>query len=146
MVIIGSTVKIQGQGAGLLVTLADGLPDSLGEIGRWVFLIGAFGAVFSSLLGVWQAVPYLFADIWRLFFQGEAKSQVDINAWPYRLYLIAIALIPMVGLWMSFKEVQKFYSVIGATFIPLLAVSLLFMNGNAPGLVITLIAGPVFLC
>ena len=27
-----------------------------------IFLIGFWGAVFSSLLGVWQSIPYLFVD------------------------------------------------------------------------------------
>ena len=31
---------------------------------------------------------------------------------------------------MSFKEVQKLYAVIGAVFIPLLAVALLILNGK----------------
>jgi len=38
----------------------------VGPAARWAFLVGAWGAVFSSLLGVWQSVPYLFADCWRL--------------------------------------------------------------------------------
>lgn len=133
MVIVGSTVEIEGRGAGLLVTLADRLEGPLGPIGRWVFLIGAFGAVFSSLLGVWQSVPYLFADLWALFFaRGPASPDraVDTRARPYRLYLFAIAGIPAVGLWMSFREVQKLYAVIGSAFIPLLAVALLILNGR----------------
>ena len=52
MVIIGSNIEIEGQGTELLVTLSNRLAESLGPIGKWVFLIGAFGAVFSSLLGV----------------------------------------------------------------------------------------------
>ncbi|HEY5649640.1 MAG TPA: Nramp family divalent metal transporter, partial [Nitrospiria bacterium] len=130
MVIIGSTVDIEGKGAGLLIVLADRLQEPLGEAGRWIFLIGAFGAVFSSLLGVWQAVPYLFADVWRLFMDGTKRPLVDTRAWPYRSYLFGIAVIPMAGLWMSFREIQKFYAVIGAAFLPLLALALLIMNGR----------------
>lgn len=133
MVIIGSTVEISGGGAKLLVELAGRLEEPLGPVGRWIFLIGAFGAVFSSLLGVWQAVPYLFADVWRLFFQRgnpETRGGVDTRSFPYRAYLFAIATVPMIGLPMSFKEVQKVYAVMGAAFIPLLAVVLLILNGR----------------
>jgi Mn2+/Fe2+ NRAMP family transporter len=132
MVIIGSTIKIEGQGAGLLTSLARQLETPLGPFGRWLFLVGAFGAVFSSLLGVWQSAPYLFADVWDLFFTPEAKvSRKDLAKSPaYRIYLWAITLIPMAGLFMSFKDVQKFYAVIGATFIPLLALGLLILNGR----------------
>jgi len=132
MVIIGSTIKIEGRGAGLLITLAASLEKPLGIWGRWLFLIGAFSAIFSSLLGVWQAVPYLFADIWGLFIKrtNETTSKNITKSMPYRVYLFGIAFIPMLGLLMSFKEVQKFYAVIGAVFIPMLAIALLILNGK----------------
>jgi Mn2+/Fe2+ NRAMP family transporter len=155
MVIIGSNINIEGQGASLLVTLADSLQEPLGPTGRWLFLIGAFSAIFSSLLGVWQAVPYLFADIWRLFFTREKQPlPANIaNVASYRFYLFSIAFIPMLGLLISFKEVQKVYAVIGALFIPLLAIALLILNGrqawvkthtNHPITVFTLLATLIF--
>ncbi len=132
MVIIGSTVKITGSGAGLLATLAAQLEGPLGPAGRWIFLVGALGAVFSSLLGVWQSVPYLFADAWRLFVLRDTTKGgiIDTRAGPYRYFLWAIAFIPMAGLFMRFKEVQKLYAVIGSAFIPLLALVLLILNGR----------------
>jgi Mn2+/Fe2+ NRAMP family transporter len=130
MVIIGSNLELSGKGAGLLVSLANTLEAPLGEAGRWLFLIGAFGAVFSSLLGVWQAVPYLFADIYRLCFDKQRNTGVDTRAWPYRAYLLAIALVPMLGLMVSFKQIQQLYAIIGASFLPLLAMALLMMNGK----------------
>ncbi len=136
MVIIGTTLRIEGAGAGLLVELADSLETSLGFWGRWFFLLGAFGAVFSSLLGVWQSVPYLFGDIWRLFIQEsdatgrEPGQTIDSRSTPYRVYLLAIAFVPMLGLFMSFREIQKLYAVIGAMFIPMLALVLLILNGR----------------
>ncbi len=133
MVVIGSTIEIEGRGAGLLVQLADRLEGPLGRTGRWVFLVGAWGAVFSSLLGVWQAVPYLFADWWRLTHaeaEGERAGAVDTGSAPYRGYLLAIAIVPLVGLGVSFQAVQKAYAVIGALFLPILAVVLLLLNGR----------------
>lgn len=132
MVIIGSTIDIEGRGAGLLVTLADRLEASLGVAGRWFFLVGAFSAVFSSLLGVWQAVPYLFADVWRLFIRtSSTENAVPLaESQPYRVFLWLLAGVPMIGLFFSFKEVQKFYAVIGASFMPLLAMTLLILNGR----------------
>ena len=132
MVIIGSSIEIDGRGANLLVSLAESLEKPLGVWGRWLFLLGAFSAIFSSLLGVWQAVPYLFADAWRLFITRQIDvSPPDIACTkPYQVYLFLIAIVPMLGLLMHFKEVQKIYSVIGAMFIPMLAIALLFFNGN----------------
>jgi len=136
MVIIGSTIEIEGRGAGLLVTLSDRLVENLGTAGRWVFLIGALGAVYSSLLGVWQAVPYLFADLWGILRQSgqpvpSAENRVDTHSPAYRGYLAAMALLPMAGLFRGFGEVQKFYAVVGAWFFPFLALALLLLNGRA---------------
>jgi Mn2+/Fe2+ NRAMP family transporter len=137
MVILGSTIVVEGRGAGLVVSLADALAGPLGTTGRWVFLVGAFGAFFSSLLGVWQAVPYIFADYWRFARRGMSGGDdpplapVDTGGRPYRVYLFAIALVPMLGLFFSFREVQKVYAVFGAFFVPLLAATLLLLNGRA---------------
>jgi len=136
MVIIGSTIEIEGRGASLLVTLSDRLVENLGSTGRWVFLVGALGAVFSSLLGVWQAVPYLFADLWGLLreqgLEGQnGETRVDTRSPAYRGYLAFIAILPMAGLFRGFGEVQKFYAVVGAWFFPFLALTLLLLNGRS---------------
>jgi Mn2+/Fe2+ NRAMP family transporter len=134
MVIIGSTIEIEGRGATLLVRLSDQLVEPLGQAGKWLFLVGAAGAVFSSLLGVWQAVPYLFADTLGLLREdGKARADaaIDTRSPAYRGYLFALAIVPMAGLFWSFQEIQKLYAVIGATFIPLLAIALLVLNGRA---------------
>ena len=153
MVIVGSSVPVEGEGTQLLVNLSDRLGVELGPAGRWLFLIGATGTVFSSMLGVWQSVPYLFADCWRLLRRRTAvadRAAVDTRAAPYRIYLLLLAIVPMLGLFWSFREVQKIYTVTGALFFPLLALVLLIFNGrsnwvgrdfkNRPATVATLIA------
>ncbi|MDD9996891.1 MAG: Nramp family divalent metal transporter [Rhodospirillaceae bacterium] len=133
MVIIGSTIEIEGQGTTLLVDLADRLEGPLGPWGRWLFLIGAFGAVFSSLLGVWQSVPYIFADCWGLVRERHergAQMTVDTSAWPYRAYLLLIATVPMVGLFRGFQDVQRLYTVTGALFLPFVTLALLLLNSR----------------
>ncbi|MFT4646812.1 MAG: Mn2+/Fe2+ NRAMP family transporter [Planctomycetota bacterium] len=132
MVVIGSHIEIEGNGAGLIVALADQLSEPLGSAGRWAFLIGAWGAIFSSLLGVWQAVPYVFADYLRLLSKDASKASqpVSESSRSYRGYLWALAVIPLIGLHMPFKEIQKVYAIFGAAFMPLLAIALLIMNGR----------------
>ncbi len=66
MLVISSRVQIDRQGAEVALVLADQLAKVAGPPLRWVFLVGFWGAVFSSLLGVWQSAPYLFADFLRL--------------------------------------------------------------------------------
>lgn len=152
MVIVGSHVEVEGSGASLLVTVADLLIEPVGPIGKWLFLAGAVGAVFSSLLGVWQGVPYLFADCWQLTRRGSTPggepTQVDERSWPYRGYLVALAIVPMIGLFWSFRDVQKIYTITGAMFFPFLTVGLLVFNskswlgehGNGPATVAALLA------
>jgi len=137
MVIIGNNIEIEGGGATLIVTLSEQLAGPLGPFGKWMFLIGAGGAVFSSLLGVWQAVPYIFADAWTLLRRRhttqenlEKAHKVDTKSLSYRGYLFAIGTVPMLGLVMTFQEVQKIYAVIGASFIPLITLGLLIMNSR----------------
>lgn len=137
MVIIGSTVTVEGRGTGLIINLAKSLQGSLGDIGKWLFLVGAFFAIFSSLLGVWQAVPYLFADVMRHLKTGAPAASGERtpldkldNTANYRWFQIALAFIPMVSLWVSFKEVQKFYAIVGTFFMPFLALALLYFNNR----------------
>jgi Mn2+/Fe2+ NRAMP family transporter len=138
MVIVGMSIQVEGEGTQLLVRLSDRLGEELGGAGKALFLLGTFGTVFSSLLGVWQAVPYLFADCWQLLRDRAPadhkadvrRDTVDTRSKPYRVYLVLLAIVPMAGLFTSFREVQKFYAVIGAAFFPLLALALLIFNGR----------------
>lgn len=130
MVLIGSRVPVSGTGASLIVDLGRELEGALGPEARLLFLVGAWGAMFSSLLGVWQAVPYLFADICRVL-GWTARPPGDLESGTaYRGYLVALAIVPMLGLAYGFQQVQKLYAMVGALFIPVLALALLVMNGR----------------
>jgi Mn2+/Fe2+ NRAMP family transporter len=136
MVIVGSTVEVAGSGAGLVVSLADRLEATLGPAGRWTFLAGAWAAVASSLLGVWQSVPYLFADQWRLLRSARPETAPtpaagDTAARPYRLFLFALATIPTLGLVWSFSLTQRLYAITGALFMPMLAAALLALAARS---------------
>ena len=134
MVIVGSTVTISGSGAALLINLSETLKDSIGEVGSWIFLIGATGTVFSSLLGVWQSVPYLFANSYSLASLNKKKNynqDVDSSSKLYIYFLYAITFIPMIGLFFTYQEIQKIYTITGALFFPFLAFALLVMNGRS---------------
>jgi Mn2+/Fe2+ NRAMP family transporter len=158
MVIVGSSIRIEGGGAELLITLSTRLEEVMGPAGKWLFLVGTLGAVFSSLLGVWQCIPYLFADCWGLLEnrEREALARVDTRSVPYRSYLILIATVPMLGLFSSFRQVQLLYTVTGALLFPVLALALLVFNGqsawvgrdfsNRPLTIIALVAVLVFFC
>ena len=133
MIIIGSRIQIESQGARMASQLADQLALVLGPAGKWTFLIGFWGAVFSSLLGVWQSAPYLFADFLALRrgLSPEQYKNLDLSRTPaYRIYLVAISIVPLVLLWLAGESVQLAYAVMGAMFMPLLALTLLIMNNR----------------
>ncbi|HSG71503.1 MAG TPA: hypothetical protein VLA12_13865, partial [Planctomycetaceae bacterium] len=101
---------------------------------RCGFLIGAFGAVFSSLLGVWQSVPYLFADFYELSKKRLAEGkrpEVNTESVAYRGYLYGLAIVPVIGLTLvPFSQAQKINAIVGALVIPALAGILLYLNNR----------------
>jgi len=138
MVILSDGLELSGKGATLVVDLADRIGEKTHPSVEILFLAGAWAAVFSSLLGVWQAIPYLFADFWHL--QSSRKSlspdrfepyQVNTRGKAYRGYLVALALVPLLGLGYDFQLVQKAYSVFRALVMPMVALTLLLLNGRA---------------
>ncbi len=133
MVILGSQIEIPAKqkGATLLVNLSDNLVESLGEWGvvaRWAFLFGAWGAIFSSLLGGWQCIPHMFADVWQQTKTSKPHLVVDPTSRPYRWYLYGLSVVPIAGLFGSFAKQQLLYAFVGAFSIPLIAVALLMLN------------------
>jgi hypothetical protein len=141
MVIVGNSITVEGSGAQLLVDLAGRLEAELGTAGKWLFLLGAFGAVFSSLLGVWQSAPYLFAECWRLLTRQSSPVTTTMPA--YRIFLVCIGVIPMIGLFLTFRQIQQLYALIGAWFFPVLALGLLVFNGNRHWISVEHRNGPV---
>lgn len=128
LMVIARGIELDGQGATLIARLGDRIGLATGEAGRWVFLIGAWCAVASSLLGVWQSVPYIFADFVMLLQRRGAVPRETSR--PYRVYLVLIAIVPILGLVRSFEHAQKFYAIFGACFIPLLALTILILNNR----------------
>ena len=133
VVIIGSRVRVRGQGAGLAVLLADQLGASLGPAGKWIFLVGFWAAVFSALLGVWQSLPYLFTDFLVLR-RGRGAAAWTGGAversMPYRTYLACMATFPLLLVRWPVEHLQLAFGLTGALLLPLLALTLLIMNNR----------------
>lgn len=124
--------------------LAAQLAGTTGEAGRWLFIAGFWGAVFSSLLGVWQGIPYLFADFMtrrndakattaRSGGTEESKNKGDMDLTTtkaYRWYLLGMAIVPLPLLFGSIDQAQLIYTIFGSLFVPLLALSLLILNNR----------------
>ena len=133
MIVIGSRVAVTGHGAGVALDIAGRIESVLGPAGGAVFLLGFWGAVFSSMLGVWQSAPYLFADflaIRRSKSAGNPSPESCDRRPAYTRYLLALAGASLVWLWAPVRTVQLVYATLGAAFLPLLAVTLLIMNNR----------------
>jgi Mn2+/Fe2+ NRAMP family transporter len=127
MIVVGSRVTLQ-QGPTAALELAGQLAVALGPAGKWILLVGFWAAVFSSLLGVWQSAPYLFADL--VTTRGAGAPRVSLELPAYRISLLFIATAPLVLLWTTVERAQLLYAVFGSLFMPALALTLLVMNNR----------------
>jgi len=114
--------------------MAQMLGTTAGPLGSLAYSIGFWGATLTSLLGVWQGVPYMFADMYGIVrrYPQEVRVQLTrVTSTPYRIALLTIALIPIP---FAFLDRPLFlliaYTVVGSLFIPFLAATLLYMNNR----------------
>ncbi len=128
----GGGISIQGsRGA---ITMADMLGQIMGPLGRLAFTLGFWGAVATSMLGVWQGIPYLFCDFISLMRRLPAHERlraIDSRSVWYRAFLLWLSVPPMLLLAAGRPVgLVVLYSVLGAMFMPFLAATLLLMNSR----------------
>jgi Mn2+/Fe2+ NRAMP family transporter len=132
MIVSAGVSPEQATGPHMVLGVAQRLELVVGPVGMSFFLVGFWCAVFSSMLGVWQGVPYLFADfVHQYTSQKYTPQEVDTRSMEYRAYLIYIAIPPM-ALLLAHEPVWLviIYAVAGAFFMPLLGIVLLFLNNR----------------
>lgn len=132
IIVIASSMKPEVvKSSKIVVALASEIEKSIGKTTGMIFLVGFWGAVFSSMLGVWQGIPYLFADFVITWKKKDNTTKTLAKTWYYKVFLAFIAISPMVILILK-KPVWLImvYSVTGAMFMPFLAVSLLWLNNK----------------
>lgn len=123
-----------------LLTLGNELGVRYGAWARTLFLVGFFAVTWTSLLGVWNGVSHLFADWVRIIRlpHGEKAQSGDSGAaydarqmeesTPFRFYLVWLTVPPMTLLFFDRPfQVTLIYGVLGAAFMPFLAVTLLVL-------------------
>jgi Mn2+/Fe2+ NRAMP family transporter len=129
--------------AGVPITDAQAIPrmsemlgEILGPVGFYAFAVGFWAAVFASLLGVWQSVPYLYADYYGCIrgFSNERRQRLTrVTSTPYRLALIFITLAPLPFAFTGRPIlIIVTFTIISSLFIPFLAATLLYLNNRVP--------------
>jgi Mn2+/Fe2+ NRAMP family transporter len=112
--------------------MAETLAAIIGPIGFYSYAVGFWAAVFASLLGVWQSLPYLFADFYglmRQYPQAERTRLTRVTSGPYRaaLLFVTAAAIPFAFVDQPLIVIRTF-TIVGSFFVPFLAATLLYLN------------------
>ena len=123
-----TSVAIESGDQGL-ADLSVVLQDRYGQWAGKVFLVGFWAAAMSSLVGVWNGVSLMFADFMANVTGGDSDD-ADARAggrW-YKAYILWLTFPPMVMLFLG-EPVWLIlaYGVLGAFFMPFLAVTLLWL-------------------
>ena len=108
---------------------------AVGEGLGMLFGISLAATVASSLLGLMQSVPYLYADFWGLIRgapapEREAMTQQRSRCYRLFLTLLAVSPLPLV-VWKRPTMIVMIYAVWGSFFMPFLAATLLYMNNRS---------------
>ncbi|WP_236240196.1 Nramp family divalent metal transporter [Streptomyces sp. CC228A] len=144
-----------------LLDLGTVLADRYGTVTANLFLVGFFAASFTSLIGVWHGVSLMFADFVRRIREGRGTAAGAASgageaagagprpdgaasgdaaplegpmerSLPFRAYLLWLTFPPMALLFLDrpFALVIA-YGVVGAFFMPFLALTLLWLLNSA---------------
>jgi Mn2+/Fe2+ NRAMP family transporter len=114
--------------------MAEMLGTILGAFGRLAYSVGFWAAVFASLLGVWQSVPYLYADFYSIIKKMSLQERArvtEVTSTPYRLALVFVTLAPIPFAFTGQPiQVIVAYTIVGSLFVPFLAATLLYLNNR----------------
>ena len=114
--------------------MAAALGNILGPFGRMAFSVGFWAAVFASLLGVWQSVPYLYADFYGIVSKMPAQARLEVvkvTSTPYRIALAFISLVPIPFAFTGRPiQIVITYTIVSSLFVPFVAATLLYLNNR----------------
>lgn len=112
--------------------MADTLGATIGPAGFYVYAGGFWAAVFASLLGVWQSLPYLFADVYGVLRGDTRERRHTLTRVTSPVYRGALAFVVFVPMPFAFVDQPLFvirtFTIVGSLFIPFLAAALLYLN------------------
>lgn len=122
----GTSATVSGEDG--LLTLAANLGNQLHPALRYAFLIGFWAASFTSVLGTWHGVSYLFADFVGEFTGGPTEETELRETNAYTFYVLWLTFPPMLLYFLGQPVfIIIVYGALGAVFMPFLAISLLIL-------------------
>ena len=123
---------VQITNAQAVTKMAETLGAIIGPIGFYAYAIGFWAAVFASLLGIWQSLPYLFADYYglmRRYSRDEREQVTSVKSTPYRVALLFVTLVPIPFAFIDQPLIIiRTFTIVGSLFIPFLAATLIYLN------------------
>jgi len=123
---------VQITNAQAVTKMSETLGAIIGPLGFYTYSIGFWAAVFASLLGIWQSIPYLFADYYGLMRKWPREQRAALTAvtsTPYRVALLFITIVPIPFAFIDQPLIIiRTFTIVGSLFIPFLAATLLYLN------------------
>ncbi len=112
-----------------MLDLSKVLDERYGAAAGTVFLVGFWAAAMSSLVGVWNGVSLMFADFVG-HVRGHGTDHPDSRSGGkyYKAYVLWLTFPPIILLFLG-QPVYLIlaYGVLGALFMPFLAITLLWL-------------------
>ena len=123
---------VQITNAQAVTKMAETLRTIIGPAGFYAYSIGFWAAVFASLLGIWQSLPYLFSDYYglmRRYSRQERERLTSVTSTPYRVALLFVTLVPIPFAFIDQPLIIiRTFTIVGSLFIPFLAATLIYLN------------------
>jgi Mn2+/Fe2+ NRAMP family transporter len=123
---------VQITNAQAVTKMAETLGAIIGPLGFYAYSIGFWAAVFASLLGIWQSLPYLFADYYglmRKLSRPERERLTSVTSTPYRIALLFVTIVPIPFAFVDQPLIIiRTFTIVGSLFIPFLAATLIYLN------------------
>jgi Mn2+/Fe2+ NRAMP family transporter len=123
---------VQITNAQAVTKMAETLGAIIGPLGFYAYSIGFWAAVFASLLGIWQSLPYLFADYYglmRKLSRPEREQLTSVSSTPYRIALLFVTIVPIPFAFIDQPLIIiRTFTIVGSLFIPFLAATLIYLN------------------
>ncbi|HEX7064246.1 MAG TPA: Nramp family divalent metal transporter [Bacillales bacterium] len=126
--LFGTGSKISGDQG--MLQLADPYGEAFGGAARWLLLLGFWGAAFTSLLGSWNGISYLFADFVRIMKKNKTNEDKEVTekSPAFIGYMAWMTFPPMLLLFVHNPVgIVIIYGALGAIFMPFLAITLFYL-------------------